>query len=82
MKALVLTLLALILSACASWQQGINAYEAAGLVAVKAADDNAVHVWATAGCAFPLSAILRNQEVIPAIKALCTPSSGVGQVLP
>lgn len=74
MKA-VIVLLALMMFGCAGFQQAVNGYEAAGAVAVRAADDNAIQIWSVAGCAFPLSAILRNPGIIPAIKALCTPST-------
>lgn len=39
----------------------------------KAADDNTVLALRTAICALPLSAILRNADIIPGIKALCLP---------
>lgn len=43
------------------------------LTSAKAADDNLVLTEKTAMCALPLSAILRNADIIPGIKALCLP---------
>jgi hypothetical protein len=39
----------------------------------KAADDNLVMTYKAAICGLPLSAILRNADIIPGIKALCLP---------
>lgn len=73
MKTLAL-LAALALTGCASWQQAINGYEAAGLTTIQSANDNAIHVWTAAACGTPLSAVIRNPQVIPALQALCLPA--------
>lgn len=75
MKAAVIVLLPLMLSACASWQQAINGYEAAGLVAIRAAEDNNILLWTANACGTPYSAAVRNPSIIPALKVLCAPST-------
>lgn len=40
---------------------------------VQDVNDRAIAAWKTAGCAFPLSAIQRNPEIIPALNILCKP---------
>ena len=75
MKAVIVVLLTLMLSSCASWQQGINGFESAALVSAKAADDNAIRLWSAAACATPYSAAVRNPQIIPALKVLCAPST-------
>lgn len=63
--AIVLTL-----SGCATtYAAGFNA----SLAQAKAVDDNVVMTEKAAMCALPLSAILRNADIIPGIKALCLP---------
>jgi hypothetical protein len=72
--AMILVALGLMLTGCAAQQAAINAGEAAALVSIKAADDNAIHLWMTAACGTPLSAAIRNPEIIQALKALCLPA--------
>lgn len=64
MKPTLAALLALALSGCAT---------------IQATNDRAIDAWKAAGCAMPLSAILRNPEVIPALNTLCKPASGLAQ---
>lgn len=71
MKSITVILAAIALTGCAGLQQAINAGEASAHVAAKAASDNYVRVWAASACATPLSAVIRNPDVIPALKALC-----------
>jgi hypothetical protein len=72
-----LILLALVgLSGCATQQAAINAGEAAALVSIKAADDNAIRLWTVEACGTPLSAAIRNPQVIPALRVLCLPGGG------
>jgi len=72
------------LSGCAAQQQVLNAAEASALVSIKAANDNAIRVWTAAACGTPLSAIIRNPQVIPALRVLCLPvgvEGGAGTLL-
>lgn len=66
----VLALCAVALSACAT---GYRTALDTGLAQAKAADDNLVLTYKAAMCGLPLSAILRNADIIPGIKALCLP---------
>lgn len=66
---------ALLLAGCASVQQALNGYESAASVSIDAANDNAVKVWKYQACQIPVSAAIRNPDVVPAIKALCVPGS-------
>jgi hypothetical protein len=61
-----------LLGGCAA----VKGYEAIAQDGVKQANDNALQVWAVAGCAMPYSAILRNPQVIPALQTLCTSGQG------
>jgi hypothetical protein len=72
--AMILAVLGLMLTGCATQQAAINAGEAAALVSIKAADDNAIRLWTVAACGTPLSAAIRNPEIIPALKVLCLPA--------
>jgi hypothetical protein len=62
-----------LLSGCASFQQGLNAYESAALSGARASNDNLIQVWTVAACATPFSAAVRNPQIIPALRALCVP---------
>jgi hypothetical protein len=73
MKKATVLLIALALSGCASFQQGVSAFGVAAVDSAKTANDQAIFVWSTAACATPISAALRNPQVIPALKALCMP---------
>jgi uncharacterized protein YceK len=68
------------LAGCASIQQAINGYEAAAGVALRAAQDNAISVWTFTGCATPYSAVQRNPQILPALRALCAPLPMFDQV--
>lgn len=78
MKQILITLsIALSLSGCASLNQAYSAYGQAELVAMQGADDNVIRTWATAACATPYSAIIRNPEIAPALQSLCIPNGAV-----
>jgi hypothetical protein len=88
MKKLIIIAAALLLAAgntgCASVQQGIDAYGAAAVTGAQAANDTAIAANKIALCATPLSALVRHPEIVPAVRALCLPANGsgnVGQVL-
>jgi hypothetical protein len=75
MKKAIIFLAALALSGCASFQQGVGAFGVAAVDSAKTANDQAIFVWSTAACATPISAALRNPQVIPALRALCIPAT-------
>ncbi|RFP19201.1 hypothetical protein [Duganella sp. BJB475] len=79
MKAVAILLMAS-LAGCASVQQAMNGYESAAGVSLRAAQDNAIEVWKFAGCATPYSAVLRNPQILPALRALCGPLPMFDQV--
>lgn len=71
---IALGVLAVLLSGCASFQQALNGYESAAAVSLDATNDNVVKVWKYQACATPFSAVIRNPEVVPALRALCVPA--------
>ena len=75
-RTLLICAMTATLSGCASFQQGLSAYGVAAVDAAKTANDQTIFVWKTAACATPISAALRNPEVIPALRALCMPPAG------
>lgn len=77
MKKAIVLLAALALSGCASFQQGVSAFGVAAVDSAKTANDQAIFVWSTAACATPISAALRNPQVIPALRVLCMPTTEV-----
>lgn len=48
---------------------------------IERANDTAIAAWKRAGCAFPLSAIQRNPEIIPALNVLCKGSAQASDVV-
>lgn len=67
--------LVLLLTGCAGFQQAVAGYQTAVVRGAQAMNDNTIQVWSTAACATPLSAVLRNPQVIPALKVLCLPAA-------
>jgi hypothetical protein len=59
-----------LLAGCSTVMRG---YESAAYNEIKSADDNTLAVLKVAFCGQPLSAFLRNAELIPGAKALCLP---------
>lgn len=60
MKNFIITVMLSSLSGCA------------GVVgSIKVANDDVIATWSTAACATPLSAAVRNPQVVPALKVLC-----------
>ena len=76
MKTLIALLIAVPLSGCAGMQQAFDAGAAAGAVSLRAAEDSNIRLWAFNACATPLSAAIRNPQIIPALRALCLPGGG------
>ncbi len=74
---LIIAMCAIALTGCASLNQAYSAYGSAELVAMQGADDNVIRTWATAACATPYSAIVRNPEIAPALQSLCIPNGAV-----
>lgn len=79
MKKLITILAALSLTGCMTGCAGLNqAVQAYGSIAVtnaKAANDTLIDGYKIGVCALPLSAILRNPEIIPAVRSLCVAPS-------
>jgi hypothetical protein len=67
MKILIIPMLCLPLASCAFLPTVRD---------VQAANDSAIQAWKLAGCALPLSAVLRNPDIIPALNSLCKPAGG------
>jgi hypothetical protein len=49
----------------------MTGYESAAATGARAANDNTIAVWSAVACATPVSAALRNPQIIPALKVLC-----------
>lgn len=75
-KSLLALALASALSGCASFQQAVGAYGVAAVDSAKTTNDQMIYAWSTAACATPISAALRNPQVIPALRVLCLPPDG------
>lgn len=76
-KSMLMLALAVSLAGCASFQQGVSAFSVAAVDSAKTANDQAIWAWSTAACATPISAALRNPQIIPALRVLCMASSDV-----
>ena len=71
MKKLLVVAVAAALSGCAGFTQALVGYESAAYAGMKAHNDNLIQVWKAAACGTPVSAALRNPDIIPALQALC-----------
>ena len=76
-KTLLAIAVVCILSGCASLTTAVNAYGTVAVDNAKAANDAAISAWVVAGCAMPLSAIMRNPQIIPALRAICMPQTDI-----
>ena len=74
MKLIILAIFTMALTGCASVNQMYSAYGASALVGAQGAEDNVIRTWATAACATPYSAIVRNPSIAPALQSLCIPN--------
>lgn len=74
MKSIIPVLALALLAGCANVQQAINGYGSAVLVSIKAAEDNNIRLWTANACGTPLSAAIRNPQIVPALRALCLPA--------
>lgn len=70
-KSLLMLALLGSLSGCGSMIQAVNAYGAVAVTDARAANDTVIAGWTLTACATPVSAAIRNPEIIPALKALC-----------
>lgn len=74
MKTLAALLICLVLlTGCASFSQAYSGYQQSAIAGLQMANDNVISTWTATACATPLSAVYRNPQVIPALKALCMP---------
>jgi hypothetical protein len=76
MKTFILAAIILSLTGCAGLQQAFDAGAAAAAVSLRAAEDSNIRLWSFNACATPLSAAIRNSQIIPALRALCIPGGG------
>lgn len=74
MKKLLIMAAGLMLSGCASFNQGVAAYGASAVTNARVVNDNVIAGWTVLACATPVSAALRNPQIIPALKVLCLPA--------
>ena len=73
MKIFIMAAVALSLSGCAGVQQAIHGYGSAAISSIRAAEDDHIALWTVTACGTPLSAAIRNPQIIPALRALCLP---------
>ncbi len=71
--SLSISVSALSISGCAGVQQAIHGYGSAAIASIKAAEDDNIALWTVNACGTPLSAAIRNPQIIPALRALCLP---------
>ncbi len=71
--ALLIAAIAVYLSGCANIQQAAHSYGSAAIASIRAAEDDNIALWTANACGTPLSAAIRNPQVIPALRALCLP---------
>ncbi|MES2320171.1 MAG: hypothetical protein V4631_22060 [Pseudomonadota bacterium] len=75
-KLILIAVLACACTGCGSMIQAVNAYGAVAVSDARAANDTVIAGWTLAACATPISAALRNPQIIPALRALCLPPAG------
>lgn len=75
MKSTILIASMFLLTGCGSMLQAVNAYGTIAVDNAKSANDTIIAGWTTAACATPISAAMRNPQIIPALRALCLPTS-------
>lgn len=74
MKTIFLSAIMMALAGCASVQQAVHGYGAAAIVAIRNAEDDNIAIWTANACGTPLSAAIRNPQIVPALQALCLPA--------
>lgn len=65
------------MTGCASVQQAVQAYGTVAVTGAHAAADTVVQAQKIAICDLPYSAIVRNPDIIPAVRALCPSATGM-----
>jgi uncharacterized protein YceK len=76
-RSLLMLALLCALSGCGSLIQAVNAYGTVAVADARAANDTVIAGWTIAACATPVSAALRNPQIIEALKVLCMPMTDV-----
>jgi hypothetical protein len=76
MKALIALALVVGLTGCAGMQHVFDAGASVTAAALRDAEDSNIRLWTFNACATPLSAAIRNPQIIPALRALCLPGGG------
>ena len=66
--------LALSLHGCATQQSALEGFQASAIRDLHRIQDNTLATTVTVLCDTPLSALVRNNSAIPAVKALCLPA--------
>lgn len=66
-----LLLLVVLISGCSTIQQALHG--SAAVTSIKAAEDDNIALWTINACGTPLSAAIRNPQIIPALRVLCIP---------
>ena len=79
MKIFIMAAVALSLSGCAGVQQAIHGYGSAAISSIRAAEDDHISLWTVTACGTPLSAAIRNPQIIPALRALCLPGGSAAR---
>lgn len=74
-KIIILAACMVLLSACGSMQQAVNAYGAVAISSAQQANDSYALGWAAAACGTTVGAAMRNPQIIPALKVLCMPGA-------
>lgn len=78
MKTKLLALaVACALAGCGTFNQAVTAYSAVAVENARQTNDNLIAGWTITACATPISAALRNPQIIPALRALCMPAREV-----
>jgi uncharacterized protein YceK len=77
MKTALATLALIALTGCGSLIQAVNAYGTIAVTDARAANDTMIAGWTLAACATPVSAALRNPQIIEALRVLCMPMADV-----
>lgn len=76
-KFLITMAVAGTLAGCGTMNQAVNAYGTIAIDNAQHANDTIIASWSVAACATPLSAIMRNPQIIPALRLLCLPAGDV-----
>ena len=70
---LILALLIVTLSGCASFNASVAGYNKVAVTSARSANDNIIDGIMETTCAVPVGAVLRRQDFLPVVKAACLP---------